>query len=106
MYVMPRSSKSWPGWAKLTTDLRTRWLNSRAVGPTIGTRSTSWSKPRFDCCQAVESLISERYFESAPTEGLIDISLSLRTMSIGVRRWPMSVSYTHLRAHETRHDLV
>ena len=33
------------------------------------------------CCQARLSLISERYFESAPTDGLIDISLSLSTIS-------------------------
>ncbi len=32
--------------------------------------------------------MSERYFESAPTEGLMDISLSLRMIRTGVRRWP------------------
>ena len=44
------------------------------------------------CCQALDSLISERYFENAPTVGLIDISLSLTTISICVWRWPMSLS--------------
>ena len=44
------------------------------------------------CCQALESLIWLRYFENAPTVGLIDISLSLTTMSICVWRWPMSLS--------------
>ena len=37
-------------------------------------------------------MILERYVENAPTVGLIDISLSLRTISICVWRWPMSLS--------------
>ena len=40
--------------------------------------------------QAVLSLIWLRYRENAPTVGLIDISLSLRTMRSCVWRWPMS----------------
>ena len=35
-------------------------------------------------------MICDRYFENAPTVGLIDISLSLTTISIWVLRWPMS----------------
>ena len=44
------------------------------------------------CRHALDSLICERYFENAPTVGLIDISLSLTTISICVWRWPMSLS--------------
>jgi len=39
----------------------------------------------------LDSLISERYLESAPTDLLIDISLSLRTMRSWVWRCPMSL---------------
>ena len=82
MYVIPRSSNSWPGWAKLTTDLRRRRESSSAVSPKIGRRRTRLSYAVRLVRQAVDSLIGERYFESAPTVGLIDISLSLRTISI------------------------
>ena len=43
MYVIPRSSKSRPAWAKFTTEWRSRWLSSRTVGPTTGICPTSES---------------------------------------------------------------
>ena len=49
-----------------------------------------------------ESLISDRYLESAPTDGLIDISLSLSTISSCVWRWPMSLSASSDEARQQR----
>ena len=43
-----------------------------------------------------DSLIWLRYVESPPTVGLIDISLSFRTISSCVFRWPMSLSASRL----------
>ena len=48
-------------------------------------------------CQVPESLIWLRYFERPPTVGLIDISLSLRTIRSWVLRWPMSLRASRLR---------
>ena len=57
-----------------------------------GMRSTVRSYTLLLWRHVLDSLICERYFENAPTVGLIDISLSLTTMSIWVWRWPMSLS--------------
>ena len=40
--------------------------------------------------------------DSAPTDGLIDISLSLSTMSSWLWRWPMSLSASRLRPRQQR----
>ena len=92
MYVIPRSSNSWPGLARLTTERRSRWLHITAGGPITGIAPQNRSQADLLVCHAPESLIFERYVENAPTVALIDISLSLSTISIGVRRWPMSLS--------------
>ena len=42
--------------------------------------------------QAPDNFTCDKYLDSAPTVGLIDISLSLTTISICVWRWPMSLS--------------
>ena len=86
MYVIPRSSNSWPGWANVTTDLRSRRLSSSTSDPTTGIRSTVRSYAPLLSRHVRDSLISERYFENAPTVGLIDISLSLSTISNCVLR--------------------
>ena len=99
---MPRSSNSWPGWAKLTTDLRSRRDSSSAVSPTTGSRSIV-RRRRSGSRQAGDSLIWLRYWLNAPTVGQIHISLSLSTMSSCVPRWPMSLSASSAEpAHERR----
>ena len=47
-------------------------------------------------CHVRDSLIWLRYFDRPPTVGLIDISLSLSTISSWVLRWPMSLSASRL----------
>src|SRR5665648_1204880 len=37
---------------------------------------------------------------------MILLYINLYYLDIGIKFWNMPVSYTHLRAHETRHDLV
>src|SRR5215217_1171901 len=96
-YVIPRSSNSCPGLARFTTDRRSRWLHMTAGGPITGIAPQKRSQIDRDDCQAPDSLIFERYVEKAPTVALMDISLSFRTMSIGVRRWPISLSASRLR---------
>jgi len=58
--VIPRSSNSWPGLARLTTDRRSRWLHMSALGPITGIRRTTPSHADLLDCQAPLSLIFER----------------------------------------------
>src|SRR5450756_2639225 len=48
--------------------------------------------------------INARAAQSSPVPAHTVIGPPAPTRSCGIR--PMTVSYTHLRAHETRHDLV
>src|SRR5450759_5753024 len=62
--------------------------------------------------QNTSQVVSQVVFSSAPktiTEGYVDQSGLIKTLPDGInasRLIAYPVSYTHLRAHETRHDLV
>jgi len=75
----------------LTTIRLMRRDRLSAGRPTTGSDSTIRSYAVLLCFQALDSLSVEKYWLKAPTVGLIDMALSLRTISSCVWRWPMSL---------------
>ena len=87
---MPRSSNSWPGLGEVDDRCRAAGATTRAAGGPIE-RDRARSRRRRRPCSAARcatSLISDRYFDSAPTVGLMLISLSLSTIS----SWRLAVA--------------
>ena len=60
MYVIPRSSKSWPGCAKLTTDFRRRCVSSSASPPMTGIEPVERSQRLRLRCHVLESFTCDR----------------------------------------------
>src|SRR5450759_5636483 len=77
-----------------------------------GTRWNAWNtKPIFSlrtlaCCSSFKSVTFPPSSLYVPELGRSSRPIKLSKVDLPEPDGPMTVSYTHLRAHETRHDLV
>src|SRR5450759_243809 len=100
----PQGFLSWTAWARCVTVVHTSRVRISAIGPKpvflFFERTRRWRRVPIGCLTAQSH---EPLQGKPPLHSGVHSKKTSSPLGAGT---PEPVSYTHLRAHETRHDLV